>query len=271
MAHSLQIDLIFIVGRAVSKIEEAIIIILVNVHAGSILNSSGLQDSISDPPPPDGAEVRSGDAAQLKPRLIHLLIMSYLSALQGLQSENPLWDLEKFRKKYRSDKSSINKQTSGPAGCDQWDGDTAALTWSLIPVATWPTFTRRASLMRIIRQLKSLMQTSTPGANHRAEIHEFNLQVSCTCEPAGTTMHSVCIWAEIIFNLSSSTFKAARWRQLGVIKQINAEHLHVWLTVGRVDARAEVVSWTQRPAARVLPHMIKRRASADNRSVHSFE
>lgn len=46
-------------------------------------------------------------------------------------------------------------------------------------------------------------------------------------------------------------------------QQIDAEHLHVWLTVGRVDARAEVVSRAQRPAARVLAHVIKGRRSAD--------
>lgn len=68
-------------------------------------------------------------------------------------------------------RQKLHWQTDGPAGCDLREGDAAALTWSLIPVAMWPTFTRRVSLMRILRQLKSLMQTSTPGANHRAEIH----------------------------------------------------------------------------------------------------
>lgn len=63
--------------------------------------------------------------------------------------------------------------------------------------------------------------------------------------------------------MSSSTFKAAGWWQLGVTQQIDAEHLDVWLTVGRVDARAEVVSRAQRPAARVLVHVIKGRRSAD--------
>lgn len=36
------------------------------------------------------------------------------------------------------------------------------LTWSLIPVAMWPTFTRRVSLIRMLFLLKSRMQTSTP-------------------------------------------------------------------------------------------------------------
>lgn len=61
------------------------------------LRSSGLQDSISDPPPPGGAEVWSRDAAQVEPRLAHLLIVSHLVALQGFQSENPLRDLETSR------------------------------------------------------------------------------------------------------------------------------------------------------------------------------
>lgn len=87
--------------------------------------------------------------------------------------------------------------------------------------------------------------------------------MSCNCWPAGTTIHSVCIWAEIRFYVSSSTFKAAGWWQLWVTQQIDAEHLDVRLTVRRVDARAEVVSRAQRPAARVLVHVIKGRRSAD--------
>lgn len=67
----------------------------------------------------------------------------------------------------------------------------------------------------------------------------------------------------MIFYVSLGTFKAAGWWQLGVTQQIDAEHLHVWLTVGRVDTRAEVVSRTQRPAARVLAHAVKGRGSTD--------
>lgn len=36
------------------------------------------------------------------------------------------------------------------------------LTWSLMPVAMWPTFTRRVSRIWMIVPLKSRMQTSTP-------------------------------------------------------------------------------------------------------------
>lgn len=71
---------------------------------------SGLKDSISDPPPPGRAEVWSRDAAQFEPRLVHLLIVRYLVALHGFQSENPFRDLEMSPKNYTSGKSSIDKQ-----------------------------------------------------------------------------------------------------------------------------------------------------------------
>lgn len=73
-----------------------------------------------------------------------------------------------------------------------------------------------------------------------------------------------------MFHVPPSTFKAAGRRQLGVSQQVHAEHLHVWLTVGRVDARAEVVSRTQRPAAGVLTHTLSRRGgSAERKQVSS--
>lgn len=78
----------------------------VAMAGGQLLGSSGLQDSISDPPPPGRAEVRSRDTVELEPRLLHLLVVSYLLALQGLQSENPLWDLKR-RQTYGLDKCSI--------------------------------------------------------------------------------------------------------------------------------------------------------------------
>lgn len=73
----------------------------------------------------------------------------------------------------------LHWQPTGPAGCNLREGDAAALTWSLIPVAMWPTFTRRVSLMWMLRQLKSRMQTSTPGANQRQRYMRFNWQVLC--------------------------------------------------------------------------------------------
>lgn len=49
----------------------------------------------------------------------------------------------------------------------------------------------------------------------------------------------------------SLTLETAGWWQL-CGTQIHAENLNVWLTVAGEDAGAEVVSWAQRPAARVL-------------------
>lgn len=66
-----------------------------------------------------------------------------------------------------------------------------------------------------------------------------------------------------MFYVPPNTFKAARRWQLGVSQQIHAEHLHVWLTVGRVDARTEVVSRAQGPAARVLTQVVKGRRSTE--------
>lgn len=48
------------------------------------------------------------------------------------------------------------------------------------------------------------------------------------------------------------TFKTAgRW-YVGMMQEINTENLHIWLTAVGEDTRAEVVSWAQGPAARVL-------------------
>lgn len=52
-----------------------------------------------------------------------------------------------------------------------WVWSNWALTWSLIPVAMWPTFTRRVSLIRMLLLLKSLMQTSTPEPATNKERH----------------------------------------------------------------------------------------------------
>lgn len=98
-------------------------------------------------------------------------------------------------------RQKLRWQTDGPAGCNLHEGDIAALTWSLIPVAMWPTLTRRVSLMRMLRQLKSLMQTSTPEANRRAEIHVVSLAnvVSCNRWPAGATINSIFVWVKLCF------------------------------------------------------------------------
>lgn len=56
---------------------------------------SGLQHPVSDPPLPGRAEVWSRNTAELQTRLLYLLIMSNLLALQGLQSECPVGDLQR--------------------------------------------------------------------------------------------------------------------------------------------------------------------------------
>lgn len=55
---------------------------------------SRLQQPVPDPPPPGRAVVWSWNTEELKPRLMHFLIMSNMLALQGFQSEHPLWDLK---------------------------------------------------------------------------------------------------------------------------------------------------------------------------------
>lgn len=51
---------------------------------------SRLQQPVPDPPPPGRAVVWSWNTEELKPRLMHFLIMSNMLALQGFQSEHPL-------------------------------------------------------------------------------------------------------------------------------------------------------------------------------------
>ena len=60
-----------------------------------LLALSRLQHSVSDPPPPDGAEVWSRNTAELQTRLLHLLIVSNLLALLSFQSVNSLRDLKR--------------------------------------------------------------------------------------------------------------------------------------------------------------------------------
>lgn len=49
-----------------------------------------LQHSVLDPPPPSGAEVWSRNTAEFKTRLQHLLLVTDLLAVLGLQGEHPL-------------------------------------------------------------------------------------------------------------------------------------------------------------------------------------
>lgn len=118
------------------------------------------------------------------------------------------------------------------------------LTWSLIPVAMWPTFTRRVSLMRMLRLLKSLTQTSTP---------EPTTEQRDARVVRAKAFHVLKVWTALGEKfLSYLTFKTARRRWLWLTQQIHAENLHIWLTAVGEDTGAEVISWAQGPAARVL-------------------
>lgn len=112
------------------------------------------------------------------------------------------------------------------------------LTWSLMPVAMWPTFTRRASLIRMLCLLKSLMQTSTPKKRGSG------------CHKAFYTFY--CIILKLYW-----TFKTARWGLLCLVQQIHAENLHICLTAAGKDTRAEVICEAEGPTAGVLPEREK--------------
>lgn len=85
------------------------------------------------------------------------------------------------------------------------------------------------------------MQTSTPGPIiKQSEAHDQR--------------EKNYIQLGIILNRRAFylTFKTARWWLLCVTQEIQTEHLHIWLAIVGEDTGAEVVSWAQRPAARVL-------------------
>lgn len=67
----------------------------VKMDAESCVALSRLQHSVSDPPPPGRAEVWGRNTVQLKPGILHLLIVSNLLALLSFQGENPLRDLKR--------------------------------------------------------------------------------------------------------------------------------------------------------------------------------
>lgn len=86
------------------------------------------------------------------------------------------------------------------------------------------------------------MQTSTPGPNiKQSEAHDQREKKNY--------MQLGIILNRRAFYL---TFKTARWWLLCVTQEIQTEHLHIWLAIVGEDTGAEVVSWAQRPAARVL-------------------
>ena len=159
---------------------------------------SRLQHSVSDPPRPGGAEVRSGNAAELQTGLLHLLVVSDLLSLLRLQSENSLRDLKQRNKGSNTSNFVLDKLWNGPT----YRGFMfLVLTWSLIPVAMWPTFTRRVSLIRMLLQLKSLMQTSTP--------EPFTKQRDTWCK--GTMISHFTNKTRELLLFYHLTFKATGW------------------------------------------------------------